>query len=94
MKNGFPTDWRAGSLASIYASPWQSVDQIQRLVRTAFTVKTPTKQQVKNTPNANKKAHFTSSERLAVFTTSGLEKCQSGLSCFSSHLLRALQVNK
>jgi hypothetical protein len=47
MKNGFPTDWRAGSLASIYSSPWQSVDQIQRLARTTFSVQTSTKKQVK-----------------------------------------------
>jgi hypothetical protein len=47
MKNGFPTDWRAGSLASIYASPWQSVDQIQRLASTVFSVQTSTKKQVK-----------------------------------------------
>jgi hypothetical protein len=47
MKNGFPTNWRAGSLASIYASPWQSVDQIQRLARTAFTALTSTKQPIK-----------------------------------------------
>jgi hypothetical protein len=40
MKNGFPTDWRAGSLASIYASLWQSVDQIQRLGRADFSAQT------------------------------------------------------
>ncbi|WP_233506067.1 hypothetical protein [Rhodoferax lacus] len=68
MKNGFPTDWRAGSLASIYASLWQSVDQIQRLAHTDFSMRA-----------ANKKSPLHPSRTACSVDCKGLENAKAGL---------------
>ena len=68
MKNGFLTDWRAGSLASIYASLWQSVDQIQRLAQTNFSVRA-----------ANKKSPLHASKTACNLDCKGLENAKMEL---------------
>jgi hypothetical protein len=71
-QNGFPTGRRAGSLASIYASLWQSVDQIQRLVSTTFAAL------IKNQIH-KRKSPLSQSRTACCFHYKGLENAKAGL---------------
>ena len=77
-QNGFPTGRRAAALASIYESPWQSVDQIQRLACHQATIKVK-----------SKKARFLSLERFAAASCNGLENAKAGLVALAEFLKRS-----
>ena len=76
IKNGLPTGRRAASLASIYVSPWKSVDQIQRLSRTAFAALNTIKIQITKPASSSSNSLQFSLQRARI--------CQSRLWSFSS----------